>query len=294
MKLPEDYGIPAFVAQRIEHLTTDQKVGGSSPSKRTDYSRITMAKEKLITIAKREKRIMKLIVLSIKKLFQLVGLEIYRKGLDGSENWSWFRNHIYQQADGILHIGAHYGQEAERYYKSGSRVIWFEGMPDVFETLSHRIKIYPNQTAILAVLGDSNRLVNFNVTDNQGQSSSVFSLAKGHRFPTKIVSEISLQMKRLDDILTPLDLADFSHWVVDVQGAELIVLQGAGELLTNCYTLEVEVSTYETYTGGARFEELDSFLRERGFLPLWEFAKNSHGNLLYVRSRQPVINQGRK
>jgi len=27
--------LPAFVAQRIEHLTTDQKVGGSSPSKRT-------------------------------------------------------------------------------------------------------------------------------------------------------------------------------------------------------------------------------------------------------------------
>ena len=26
---------PALVAQRIEHLTTDQKVGGSSPSKRT-------------------------------------------------------------------------------------------------------------------------------------------------------------------------------------------------------------------------------------------------------------------
>jgi hypothetical protein len=25
----------ALVAQRIEHLTTDQKVGGSSPSKRT-------------------------------------------------------------------------------------------------------------------------------------------------------------------------------------------------------------------------------------------------------------------
>ena len=29
---------PAFVAQRIEHLTTDQKVGGSSPSKRTAVS----------------------------------------------------------------------------------------------------------------------------------------------------------------------------------------------------------------------------------------------------------------
>ena len=39
VKLPEDSGFPAFVAQRIEHLTTDQKVGGSSPSKRTEMTR---------------------------------------------------------------------------------------------------------------------------------------------------------------------------------------------------------------------------------------------------------------
>jgi FkbM family methyltransferase len=232
---------------------------------------------------------MKFIVLSVKKLFQMVGLEIYRKGLDGGENWKWFRNEVYQQAHGILHVGAHYGQEAESYHKSGASVIWFEGMPDVFENLRHRIKNFPNQTATLAVLGDSNRLVSFKVTDNQGESSSVFSLAQGHRFPTKEVSEISLQMKRLDEILTPQDLVDFSHWVVDVQGAELIVLQGAGDLLNNCFTLDVEVSTYETYKGGAKFEELDSFLRDRGFVPLWEFAKNSHGNLLYVRSRRPVL-----
>jgi FkbM family methyltransferase len=242
----------------------------------------------LVRIEERENPMMKFIVLSIKKLFSLVGLEVYRKGLDGGENWISLRKRIYQQADGILHVGAHEGQEAEIYHKSGARVIWFEGMPDVFETLSHRIKIYPNQTAILAVLGDSNRLVDFNVTDNQGQSSSVFSLAKGHRFPTKVVSEISLQMKRLDEILTPQDLVNFSHWVVDVQGAELIVLQGAGDLLNNCYTLDVEVSTYETYKGGAKFEDLDSFLKDRGFVPLWEFAKNSHGNLLYVRSKRPA------
>ena len=36
VKLPEDSGYPAFVAQRIGHLTTDQEVGGSSPSKRTE------------------------------------------------------------------------------------------------------------------------------------------------------------------------------------------------------------------------------------------------------------------
>ena len=33
---------PALVAQRIEHLTTDQKVGGSSPSKRASKANIVM------------------------------------------------------------------------------------------------------------------------------------------------------------------------------------------------------------------------------------------------------------
>ena len=31
-------GHPALVAQRIEHLTTDQKVGGSSPSERAQVN----------------------------------------------------------------------------------------------------------------------------------------------------------------------------------------------------------------------------------------------------------------
>ena len=37
VEMPVNSGFPAFVAQRIEHLTTDQKVGGSSPSKRTPF-----------------------------------------------------------------------------------------------------------------------------------------------------------------------------------------------------------------------------------------------------------------
>ena len=45
-KLPEDSGFPAFVAQRIEHLTTDQKVGGSSPSKRTTARMDRLANDK--------------------------------------------------------------------------------------------------------------------------------------------------------------------------------------------------------------------------------------------------------
>ena len=38
-RIPSMLFIIALVAQRIEHLTTDQKVGGSSPSKRTSMDR---------------------------------------------------------------------------------------------------------------------------------------------------------------------------------------------------------------------------------------------------------------
>jgi len=39
-----------FVAQRIEHPTTDQKVGGSSPSKRTESLGVSYPPEKLMII----------------------------------------------------------------------------------------------------------------------------------------------------------------------------------------------------------------------------------------------------
>src|ERR1700691_5960260 len=37
-------GSPALVAQRIEHLTTDQKVGGSSPSERASVMSVSRAR----------------------------------------------------------------------------------------------------------------------------------------------------------------------------------------------------------------------------------------------------------
>jgi hypothetical protein len=42
---------PALVAQRIEHLTTDQKVGGSSPSERATYLQVRVMIQKCSTLS---------------------------------------------------------------------------------------------------------------------------------------------------------------------------------------------------------------------------------------------------
>jgi hypothetical protein len=97
-------------------------------------------------------------------------------------------------------------------------------------------------------------------------------------------SKISLQMTRLDSIFSTETITDYEHWVIDVQGAELLVLKGAGSLLANCKSLLVEVSTRQVYNGGALWHELESFLVANGLNPLWQPEAESHENILFVRT----------
>ena len=102
-----------------------------------------------------------------------------------------------------------------------------------------------------------------------------------------------LDMKRLDKIFNKKKIKDYNHWVIDVQGAELDVFKGAGELLNLPTSIEVEVSTREEYLGGAKYRELKDFLRDFGFLPLWDPEDKSHENIIFVKLRH-AIHKSRK
>ena len=94
---------------------------------------------------------------------------------------------------------------------------------------------------------------------------------------------INLDMKRLDAIFSKVALLNYYHWVVDVQGAVFKVLVGAGKLLENCDSMMIEVSTREVYNNGVRFNELNEFLEQRGFFPIWIPREGVHQNLMYLR-----------
>jgi hypothetical protein len=65
---------------------------------------------------------------------------------------------------------------------------------------------------------------------------------------------------------------------LDVQGAELDILRGAGALLDGVRALDLEVEFAPLYRGQPLFADVDAYLRERGF-SLWRLRELTHHGL---------------
>jgi hypothetical protein len=63
---------------------------------------------------------------------------------------SEIRNNLLSYENGILHIGAHYGQEAQEYNKKNLNVIWIEASEAPFAKLQENLKKFKKQKALNA------------------------------------------------------------------------------------------------------------------------------------------------
>jgi len=192
---------------------------------------------------------------------------------------------ILENSLGVLHIGAHFGQESDKYQQFNLKVTWIEGNPKIFDQLSKNVLIFENQKAICALLGDRNEEnIVFFEASNEGQSSSIFRTGDKLNSVVKSSGTTLQNMVRLDSFLSIKDLFEYDHWVIDVQGAELHVLKGAGELIQNCKSLLIEVSRGDFYRNATKFEELIEFLAGEGFKPILFPQDGFHGNAIFVRA----------
>jgi len=213
------------------------------------------------------------------------GIFVYRKAHESDFQLSRrIEAEQIRNSGGVLHIGAHEGQEAAFYAECGSKVLWIEAEPEVFNTLSRNISEYAQQKAICALLGSEDRKdVPFNLASNKGASSSIY-LPNVEANPLfTITTSINLNMRRLDSLISPSIAQEYKHWVVDVQGAELPVLLGAGKLIEFCNSIVVEAKNDSFYKGGTRYSELHDFLLNEGFIPLWGIEKDSEENICFIR-----------
>jgi len=196
----------------------------------------------------------------------------------------------------IVHIGANGGQERELYQRYGLVVVWIEAIPAVYEELVRNIQPYPNQAAVQALLTDrAGDIVQFNISNNSGLSSSIFDLAL-HRdiWPeVDFVASIRLRSETLDGLVESGTIhPSIDALVLDTQGSELLVLKGAQAVLRQASYVIVEAADFESYKGGATVGTIKEFLEEFSFCLVRkeQFAQHPSGgayyNLCFKRSAE--------
>jgi FkbM family methyltransferase len=192
------------------------------------------------------------------------------------------------QTKSILHIGAHWGQEAPAYSASGvERVVFVEAIPAVFEKLQKNIAPYSAFRAICALCSDvTGSDIEFNISSNEGGSSSMLGLGNHANLYPQISYVETLRLKAItaDDLVgeqTPGE--KFDLLVLDTQGAEMHVLRGATDILRTVKALWIEVSEEPLYEGGCTFDEVTHYVRQFGFrLRNVHINRQGWGDALYV------------
>jgi FkbM family methyltransferase len=180
------------------------------------------------------------------------------------------RDRFLNKVRGVIHVGANEGQERAGYARRGLHVLWVEPILEVFYRLTDNIRPYPLQIARNSLITDCDGAqYTFNISGNVGLSSSIFDLER-HRemFPdVDFVDTIQLTSTTLDTLLDAPDLnrAAYDALVLDVQGAELLVLRGAQRTLMRTHYVKAEAADFASYKGGTSVDEIVTFMKERGF-----------------------------
>lgn len=189
------------------------------------------------------------------------------------------------QIKGVIHVGAHFGEEFEMYQKYNiPNIVMVEPQPREFEILRH-------------VCGDKAILFNKALGSTPGKSEMYIALGAGSsssllkpklhvtQHPDIVFSDrtIRVDVVRLDDLPIQKSLYNFIN--IDVQGFELEVFKGGKETLNNIDYIIAEVNRDELYENCAHVDELDSFLSEFNFKRVeTDWAGVTWGDAFYIKS----------
>jgi FkbM family methyltransferase len=190
--------------------------------------------------------------------------------------------------ENILHVGAHEAQELDDYILCGAKKIhWVEANTELSIKLANRLDPSIHKVTNAVVSNEDNKEVIFKIANNT-QSSSILDLG-GHSnlFPdiyytheekrlTKTLNSIMIEHKFLNKI-------NFLN--IDIQGAELLALQGLTEHLDSIESIYIEINDSEVYKNCAQTNEIDEFLIQFNFERKEKYLYSDHpwGDAFYIK-----------
>ena len=200
------------------------------------------------------------------------------KDVRGSRERAWenereFLDGYLRNISGVIHVGANLGQERRYYWLLGVDVLWVEPIREIYERMVDNVARYPRQRPVFALLGARDgEEVSLGIASNNGASSSILPL-EDHKalFPDidyieqrKLTTCTLGSMLRREDV----DIEAYQALTIDTEGAELMILRGAGALLKHFQYIKCEVADFPARTGTPSTEDIDGLLRPLGFREL--------------------------
>lgn len=173
---------------------------------------------------------------------------------------------------GVLHIGAHYGQEYLLYRAQGiERMLFFEPVRANYMMLKKELELLVPPELIHSIksynvaLGNEVGTREMYIETYKGQSCSLLEPGTHLQLHPQVKFTGSEIVKIIKLDLIEFDRTKFNMINIDVQGFELEVFKGSVETLKHIDIIYTEVNFEEVYKNCCRVEDLDVFLKDFGF-----------------------------
>jgi len=187
----------------------------------------------------------------------------------------------------ILDVGAYVGKVTMIYRDMfpGASIYCLEPFPDSFKELSRLADgkfIRPYQIALCDTVGRANLQID---TDQSCNSLFPRPTAGAKYYPgsSQNVGQVEIEVQTLDAFCDKEGIAEIDILKLDVEGAELKVLNGASKRLRDKHIrlIYIEVMFVPHYGGGCLFHEVSDFLSHQGYtlFNLYDLKRAQNGQL---------------
>lgn len=200
----------------------------------------------------------------------------------------------------IFEIGACEGEDSIKYSRlfPGSKIFSFEPLPNNIELMKKNFLKYgiKNVSLYNLALSSENGIADFFVSDGRpenaidsdwdyGNKSSSLLTPKNHTVLANFINfekKILVQTIKLKTfcINNNINQIDFIH--LDVQGAELMVLEGATDFISSVKLIWLEVSKLDIYRGQPLVDDISKFMKKNNFTLFKDSLKGIQGDRLYI------------
>lgn len=189
------------------------------------------------------------------------------------------------KAEGVIHCGAHHATEHPQYVAAGiKRFAYMEPCAATFNVLRNKFAAHHHIQLFNCACGDIDcEQVMYTGSQNEGQSNSLLKMDKHleiHPGITLPTTEL-VNVRRLDGL--GLAHKGYQLLVMDCQGYEGKVIQGAEQTLKQINFIYSEVNRDSVYSGCTLVDELDKLLHEFDRVETGNWVGGMWSDALYIR-----------